>query len=68
MKLAHLNPILAGMEERRAGKRDWHREREGESHTKTNETMKKTEREAAVAAQVQVGVQGCSREEGMTGV
>lgn len=66
MKLAHLNPILAGMEGRRAKKRDWHREREGggkgETHTKTNETMKKTEREAAVQ------VQGCSREAGMTGV
>lgn len=66
MKLAHLNPILAGMEGRRAEKRDWHREREGgrETHTKTNETMKKTEREAAA----QVQVQGCSREAGMTGV
>lgn len=65
MKLAHLNLILAGMEGRRAKKRDWHREREGETHTKTNETMKKTERE--VAAQ-EVQVQGCSREAGMTGV
>lgn len=64
MKLAHLNPILAGMEGRRAEKRDWHREREGETHTKTNETMKKTEREAVA----QVQVQGCSREVGMTGV
>lgn len=64
MKLAHLNLILAGMKGRRAKKRDWHREREGQTHTKTNETMKKTERE--VVAQVQV--QGCSREAGMTGV
>lgn len=64
MKLAHLNLILAGMEGRRARKRDWHREREGQTHTKTNETMKKTEREAAP----QVRVQGCGREAGMTGV
>lgn len=64
MKLAHLNLILAGMKGRRGKKRDWHREREGQTHTKTNETMKKTERE--VAAQVQV--QGCSTEAGMTGV
>lgn len=64
MKLSHLNLILAGMEGRKARKRDWHSEREGQTHTKTNETMKKKKRQAAA----QVQVQGCSREAGMTGV
>lgn len=41
-------------------------ERGRETHTKTNETMKKTKREAAAAVRVQV--QGWRREAGMTGV
>lgn len=41
-------------------------ERGRETHSKTNETMKKTKREAAAAVQVQV--QGRRREAGMTGV